>query len=155
MEERMIKMSKSGEGYFWIGGPGEGAVQFLSRFASQEGARPRFDYLHLHYRNGATLVAMGMPVIDGLRQMAMTATDTHSQGRDFFPAGFAHGDWNIMPITSVIEVQYAMAPGTALVQHARGRRHLDGDRRRCGNCRGRFRLVPGLEHAARQGGAGC
>ena len=23
MEERMIKMSKSGEGYFWIGGPGE------------------------------------------------------------------------------------------------------------------------------------
>ena len=25
MEERMIKMSKSGEGYFWIGGPGEEA----------------------------------------------------------------------------------------------------------------------------------
>ena len=25
MEERMIKMSKSGEGYCWIGGPGEEA----------------------------------------------------------------------------------------------------------------------------------
>src|SRR5262249_7633710 len=25
MEERMIKMSKSGQGYFWIGGPGEEA----------------------------------------------------------------------------------------------------------------------------------
>ncbi|MDP6060036.1 MAG: hypothetical protein QGH33_14145 [Pirellulaceae bacterium] len=25
MEERMIKMSKSGEGYFWIGGPDEEA----------------------------------------------------------------------------------------------------------------------------------
>src|SRR5262249_50389823 len=25
LEERMIKMSKSGEGYFWIGGPGEEA----------------------------------------------------------------------------------------------------------------------------------
>ena len=25
MEERLIKMSKSGEGYFWIGGPGEEA----------------------------------------------------------------------------------------------------------------------------------
>ena len=25
MEERMVKMAKSGEGYFWIGGPGEEA----------------------------------------------------------------------------------------------------------------------------------
>jgi 2-oxoisovalerate dehydrogenase E1 component alpha subunit len=75
--------------------------------------------LHLHYRNSATLVAMGMPLVDGIRQMAMTATDGHSMGRNF--AGhYARADWNVIPVTSVIEVQYAMAPGTALVQKRLG-----------------------------------
>src|SRR2546422_9515903 len=80
---------------------------------------PAFDYLHLHYRNSATLVAMGMPLIDGIRQMAMTATDPPSIGRNF-PGHFAKRDWNIIPVTSVIEVQYAMAPGTAIVQKRHG-----------------------------------
>src|SRR5262249_31991704 len=69
----------------------------------------------LHYRNSATLVAMGMPVIDGLRQMGMTMTDPHSAGRNF-SGHFACAAWNVIPVTSVIEVQYVMAPGTALVQ---------------------------------------
>jgi 2-oxoisovalerate dehydrogenase E1 component alpha subunit len=119
MEERMIKMSKSGEGYFWIGGPGEEGFNSCLGLQVKKGQGPAFDYLHLHYRNSATLVAMGMPVIDGLRQMAMTATDTHSRGRNF-PGHFAHANWNIIPISSVIEVQYAMAPGTALVQRRHG-----------------------------------
>jgi 2-oxoisovalerate dehydrogenase E1 component alpha subunit len=51
--------------------------------------------------------------------MAMTATDPHSLGRNF--AGhYARRDWNVLPVTSVIEVQYAMAPGTALVQKRLG-----------------------------------
>src|SRR5918911_1701273 len=83
MEERMIKMSKSGEGYFWIGGPGEEAFNTCLGLQVKKGCGPDFDYLHLHYRNSATLVAMGMPLIDGIRQMAMTATDTFSTGRNF------------------------------------------------------------------------
>jgi 2-oxoisovalerate dehydrogenase E1 component alpha subunit len=119
MEERMIKMSKSGQGYFWIGGPGEEAFNICLGLQIKKGCGPAYDYLHLHYRNSSTLVAMGMPLIDGIRQMAMTATDTHSMGRNF--AGhFAHRDWNVMPITSVIEVQHVMAPGTALVQKRLG-----------------------------------
>ncbi len=119
MEERMIKMSKSGQGYFWIGGPGEEAFNTCLGLQVKKGHGPAYDYLHLHYRNSPTLVAMGMPLIDGIRQMAMTATDTHSMGRNF--AGhFAHREWNVLPITSVIEVQYAMAPGTALVQKRHG-----------------------------------
>lgn len=115
MEERMIKMSKSGQGYFWIGGPGEEAFNTCLGLQVKKGRGPAYDYLHLHYRNSATLIAMGMPLLDSIRQMAMTATDTHSMGRNF--AGhFAHRDWNVLPITSVIEVQYLMAPGTALVQ---------------------------------------
>jgi 2-oxoisovalerate dehydrogenase E1 component alpha subunit len=119
LEERMIKMSKSGEGYFWIGGPGEEAFNTCLGFQVKKGCGPDFDYLHLHYRNSATLVAMGMPLLDGIRQMAMTATDPHSRGRNF--AGhFARREWNVVPVTSVIEVQYVMAPGTALVQKRHG-----------------------------------
>ncbi len=115
MEERMIKMSKSGQGYFWIGGPGEEAFNACLGLQIKKGQGPAYDYLHLHYRNSATLVAMGMPLLDGIRQMAMTRTDRHSMGRNF--AGhYACREWNVAPVTSVIEVQYVMAPGTALVQ---------------------------------------
>jgi 2-oxoisovalerate dehydrogenase E1 component alpha subunit len=119
MEERMIKMSKSGEGYFWIGGPGEEAFNACLGLQVHKGCGPAFDYLHLHYRNSATLVAMGMPLVDGIRQMAMAMTDPHSAGRNF-SGHYAHRDWNVIPVTSVIEVQYVMAPGTALVQKRHG-----------------------------------
>jgi 2-oxoisovalerate dehydrogenase E1 component alpha subunit len=119
MEERMIKMSKSGQGYFWIGGPGEEAFNAALGLLVKKGEGPSYDFLHLHYRNSATLVAMGMPLLDCLRQMAMTKTDIHSMGRNF-PGHFAYRPWNILPVTSVIEVQYVMAPGTALVQKRLG-----------------------------------
>jgi 2-oxoisovalerate dehydrogenase E1 component alpha subunit len=120
MEERMIKMSKSGEGYFWIGGPGEEAFNSCLGLQIHKGSGPSYDFLHLHYRNSATLVAMGMPLIDGIRQMSMTATDPHSHGRNF-SNHYAKREWNVVPITSVIEVQHVMAPGTALVQKRLGR----------------------------------
>ncbi|MCI0638208.1 MAG: thiamine pyrophosphate-dependent dehydrogenase E1 component subunit alpha [Gemmataceae bacterium] len=119
MEERMIKMSKSGEGYFWIGGPGEEAFNAALGLLIKKGEGPDFDFLHLHYRNSATMVAMGMPMIDGIRQMAMTATDPHSFGRNF-PGHFAFKKWNVTPISSVIENQFVIAPGTAIVQKRRG-----------------------------------
>jgi 2-oxoisovalerate dehydrogenase E1 component alpha subunit len=119
LEERMIKMSKSGQGYFWIGGPGEEAFNTCLGLQVKKGQGPAFDYLHLHYRNSATVLAMGMELEDPLRQMAMTRTDSFSMGRNFV-SHFAYRDWNIIPVTSVIEVQYAIAPGTALVQKRQG-----------------------------------
>ena len=119
MEERMIKMSKSGEGYFWIGGPGEEAFNTALGLQVKKGCGPDYDYLHLHYRNSATLVAMGMPLIDDIRQMAMKATDPHSMGRNF-PSHFAYRKWNVLPVSSVIEIQFAMAAGTAMVQKRKG-----------------------------------
>jgi 2-oxoisovalerate dehydrogenase E1 component alpha subunit len=112
-------MSKSGEGYFWIGGPGEEAFNVCLGLQIKKGEGPDYDFLHLHYRNGATLIAMGMPLIDSIRQMAMTATDPFSAGRNF-PSHFAYKPWNVLPVSSVIEIQFAMAPGTALVQKRRG-----------------------------------
>ena len=83
MEERMIKMSKSGEGFSWIGGSGEEAFNVCLGLQVKKGCGPAHDYLHQSYRSSAALVAMGMPVIDGIRQMAMTVTDPNSMGRNF------------------------------------------------------------------------
>src|ERR1700685_1048598 len=55
MEERMIKMSKSGEGYFWAGGPGEEAFNVPLGLLIKKGFGPDFDFLHLHYRSSATM----------------------------------------------------------------------------------------------------
>jgi 2-oxoisovalerate dehydrogenase E1 component alpha subunit len=51
--------------------------------------------------------------------MAMTATDPHSRGRNF-PSHYANKAWNVIPVSSVIEIQFAMAPGTAIVQKRHG-----------------------------------
>src|SRR5437762_8860258 len=79
LEERSIKMSKSGEAYFWIGGPGEEAFNVCLGLQVHKGFGPAFDYLHLHYRNAGVLLAMGMPMLDHVRQLAMRATDRHSK----------------------------------------------------------------------------
>jgi len=65
------------------------------------------------------MLAMGEDPIHALRQMKNTRTDPYSGGRNF--AGhFAKREWNVTPVTSPIEVQYAMAPGTALAQKRHG-----------------------------------
>src|SRR5262245_2417944 len=119
LEERSIKMSKSGEAYFWIGGPGEEAFNVCLGLQAHKGHGPAFDYLHLHYRNAGVMLALGMPMIDHVRQLAMRWTDPHSKGRNFV-GHYAVKEWNVVPVTSVIEVQFSMAPGTALVQKRRG-----------------------------------
>src|SRR5437867_6633195 len=83
MEERMIKMSKSGEGYFWIGGPGEEAFNACLGLQVNKGRGPEYDFLLLKYRSSATMIAMGMEPIDAIRQMGMAATDPFSFGRSF------------------------------------------------------------------------
>ena len=119
LEERCIKMSKSGEAYFWIGGPGEEALNVSLGLQILKGEGPAYDYLHLHYRNSGVLLGMGMSMLDHIRQLTMTATDRHSRGRNFV-GHYAMPEWNVIPVTSVIEVQMVMAPGTALMQKRHG-----------------------------------
>lgn len=119
LEERSIKMSKSGEAYFWVGGPGEEATNVCLGLQVLKGQGPAFDYLHLHYRNAGVMLAMGMPTADHIRQLVMRATDPHSRGRNFV-GHYCIPRWNVLPVTSVIEVQFTMAPGTALVQKRHG-----------------------------------
>lgn len=119
LEERLIAMYKSGHGYFWIGGPGEEAFNVALGMHIKKGEGLDYDYLHFHYRQSATLLAMGEDPIHALRQMKNTATDPYSGGRNF--AGhFSIKRWNVAPVSSPIEVQYAMAPGTAMAQRRHG-----------------------------------
>ncbi|MEM6370378.1 MAG: thiamine pyrophosphate-dependent enzyme [Myxococcota bacterium] len=123
LEERLIKMAKSSDGYFWIGGPGEEAFNVPLGLLVDKGRGLDHDYLHLHYRSSAILLAMGMEPKDAIRQMASRATDPFSAGRNFINH-FAVADWNVVPGASTIETQYAVAPGTALAQKRHGGRGL-------------------------------
>jgi 2-oxoisovalerate dehydrogenase E1 component alpha subunit len=117
LEERLITMYKQGDGYFWIGGPGEEAFNVPLGLLVDKGMGPHHDYLHLHYRSSGTLLAMGGDPIDSLRQMKNVATDPYSRGRNF--AGhYSVRKWNLVPVTSPIEIQFSIAIGTARAQKA-------------------------------------
>jgi len=117
LEERLITMYKQGDGYFWIGGPGEEAFNVPLGLLVDKGEGVDHDFLHLHYRSSGTLLAMGADPVDSLRQMKNVATDPYSRGRNF--AGhFSVRKWNVVPVSSPIEVQYSIAIGTARAQRA-------------------------------------
>jgi 2-oxoisovalerate dehydrogenase E1 component alpha subunit len=117
LEERLITMYKQGDGFFWIGGPGEEAFSVPLGLLVDKGQGPDHDYLHLHYRSSGTLLAMGADPVDSLRQMKNTATDPYSRGRNFV-GHFSVRKWNVVPVTSPIEVQFSIAIGTARAQRA-------------------------------------
>lgn len=123
LEERLIRMQRQGEAYFWIGGPGEEAFNTCLGLLADRGQGIHHDYFHLHYRSSATLLALGGQSIDALRQMHNTVTDPHSRGRNFC-GHFSVREWNLVPITSPIEVQYSVAIGTGLAQARQGGRGI-------------------------------
>jgi 2-oxoisovalerate dehydrogenase E1 component subunit alpha len=123
LEERLIRMNKQGDGFFWVGGPGEEALNATLGLLVHKGQGPQYDYLHLHYRSTATLLAMGADPIDTLRQMKNTATDPYSAGRNFCNH-YSVRKWNVVPVSSPIEVQFSMAPGTAMANKRAGGRGI-------------------------------
>ena len=115
LEERLIRIYKAGEAFFWIGGPGEEAFGVPLGLLVHKGQGPEHDYLHLHYRCTPTLVAMGMPMIDSIRLIMNRRTDPSTGGRNF-SNHYCFPQWNVTPVSSPIEVQYLTAIGTAHVQ---------------------------------------
>ena len=57
LEERLITMYKQGDGFFWIGGPGEEAFNVPLGLLVDKGEGVDHDYLHMHYRSSGTLNA--------------------------------------------------------------------------------------------------
>tara|TARA_Y100001958_G_scaffold156635_1_gene149767 strand:+ start:471 stop:1595 length:1125 start_codon:yes stop_codon:yes gene_type:complete len=123
LEERLIKIYKAGGAFFWIGAPGEEAFGVPLGLLVDKGHGPKHDYLHLHYRGTPTLVAMGMPMIDSIRLIMNRATDRCTGGRNF-SNHYCFPEWNVVPVSSPIEVQYIMALGTARVQKRRSSKSL-------------------------------
>lgn len=115
LEERMIKIYKMGDAYFWIGGPGEEAFGVPLGLLVNKGKGHDYDWTHLHYRCGPTMIAMGMPMVDAIRLIMNKATDKNTGGRNF-SNHYCYPDWNVAPVTSPIEVQYGIAVGTAWAQ---------------------------------------
>ncbi len=115
LEERMIKVYKVGEAYFWIGGPGEEAFGVPLGLLANKGQGVDHDWMHLHYRCSATLIAMGMDFKTPLRLIMNKASDKCTGGRNF-SNHYAFPEWNVAPVTSPIGVQYSIAIGTAWAQ---------------------------------------
>ena len=118
LEERLIRMNKAGEGYFWIGGPGEEAFSVPLGLLMNVGEGIQHDFLHSHYRGSPTILAMGGQSIDAIRQMRAVETDPYSGGRNFVNH-YAIKKWNVVPVSSVIEVQYLQSIGTAHAQRSK------------------------------------
>ncbi|MDX9730578.1 MAG: thiamine pyrophosphate-dependent enzyme [Bdellovibrionales bacterium] len=118
LEERLIKVYKTGDAFFWIGAPGEEAFGVPLGLLVKKGQGPSHDYLHLHYRGTPTLIAMGMPMIDSIRLIMNRATDRSTGGRNF-ANHYCFPEMNVVPVGSPIEVQYGMAVGTAIAQRRR------------------------------------
>ncbi len=119
LEERLIKIYRAGESFFWIGGPGEEAWGVPVGMLVNKGQGPLFDYVHLHYRCSPTLMAMGVSMLDSIRLMMNRSTDPSTGGRNF-SNHFSIPEWNVAPVTSPLEVQYPIACGTA---HSQKRHH--------------------------------
>ena len=115
LEERMIKIYKTGEAYFWIGAPGEEGFGVPLGLLVNKGQGANHDWLHLHYRGTPTLIGMGMEMKDPIRLIMNKATDRCTGGRNF-SNHYCFPEWNVAPVSSPIEIQYSTAIGTAWVQ---------------------------------------
>ncbi len=118
LEERLIKVYKTGDSFFWIGGPGEEAFGVSLGLLINKGQGIDHDFLHLHYRASPTLVTLGMSMLDAIRLTMNRATDVSTGGRNFC-GHYCYPQWNVTPITSPLTVQYGFAIGTALAQRRR------------------------------------
>ena len=122
LEERLITIYKSGDAFFWIGGPGEEALGVPLGLLAKRGQGHNYDYLHLHYRCSHILTSYGLEAKNVFRQMMNKKTDPFTGGRNF-SNHYAIPEWNVVPVTSTIETQYLTAIGTA---HAQKREKAKG-----------------------------
>ena len=109
LEERLIKIYRAGESFFWIGGPGEEAWGVPLGLLGRKGQGPAYDYFHLHYRCTPTLVALGLDMVDAVRLMMNRSTDPSTGGRNF-SNHYAFRKWNVAPVTSPLKLMSPRGP---------------------------------------------
>ena len=120
LEERLIKIYKTGEAFFWIGGPGEEAFGVPLGMLSKKGQGPEYDYFHLHYRATPTIMALGVDPAHAIRLIMNKKDDVCTGGRNF-SNHYCFPELNVTPISSPIGIQYGLALGTARSQKRTGK----------------------------------
>ncbi len=122
LEERLIRMHKQGDGFFWIGGPGEEAFNTALGLLVNKGRGLDHDFLHLHYRSSAHAARDGRRLRStALRQMAQRGDRSRTAAGRNFAGHYSVRAWNMCPVSSSpIEVQFSIAIGTACAQRRHG-----------------------------------
>ena len=135
-------MYSDSDGFFWIGGPGEEAFNVPLGLQVKKGQGLDYDFLHLHYRSSAIVLAMGVSMLDAIRQMH--EGDRPVLGRPQLRQPLRHQEVERRAGRPTIETQYSIAPAPRCAEAPRRRRHHHRHRRRRRHGRGRLRLLPGL-----------
>ena len=115
LDEQLIQLFKKNEAPFWIGSPGQEATEIPLGLLIRKGRGLPYDWLHLHYRCGATVVAMGLEPEKIIRFMMNKKTEPFTGGRNFIHH-YSIPEWNIPPVSSIVECQHSLALGTAHAQ---------------------------------------
>ena len=119
LEDRLVRIYKKGEAFFWTGGMGEEGFGVPLGLQVSAGRGFDHDWLHLHYRSASTMVAMGMDTVHAIRLIMNRSTDQCTGGRNF-SNHYAFSEYNVAPVMSPVEAQYSLAIGTAHAQARRG-----------------------------------
>ena len=115
IDEQLIQLFKKNEAPFWIGSPGQEALEIPLGLLVNKGQGLKYDWLHLHYRCTGTVVAMGLESEKIIQFMMNKKTEPFTGGRNFIHH-YSIPEWNIPPISSIVESQHSLAIGTALAQ---------------------------------------
>ena len=115
IDEQLIQLFKKNEAPFWVGSPGQEALEIPLGLLVNKGQGLSHDWLHLHYRCTGTVVAMGLESEKIIEFMMNKKTEPFTGGRNF-THHYSIPEWNIPPVSSVVECQHSLAIGTARAQ---------------------------------------
>src|SRR2546425_777027 len=105
IDETEAKLVARGEAFFHVPGAGHEASAVLNAFLTPE------DYLHLHYRDKALMVARGIPPEQFFNSLLCNA-DSHSLGRQM-SAHMSHPGLRILSIVGPVGNSALQAVGVA------------------------------------------
>jgi len=100
-----MELVHRGEGFFHVGGAGHEACAVLNRFLTPD------DWLHLHYRDKALMLARGMPVEEFFHSLLCTG-GSHSAGRQM-SAHLSAPDLRILSLVGPVGNNALQAVGVA------------------------------------------
>ena len=115
LDEQLIQLFKKNKGHFWVGSPGQEATEVPLGLLIRKGQGLSYDWLHFHYRCSATVVALGLEPEKIVEFMMNKKTEPFTGGRNFVHH-YSIPEWNIPPVSSIVECQHSLALGTAHAQ---------------------------------------